>query len=244
MKVLLIGILLTFGSVTISFFEWPDFHENEHLTLIKHSGYSLLYDEYYEQAQWVAYELDAKKVLNSFERTNKFLKDPSVPGESATNADYQGSGYDRGHLAPAADMGYSEITMKESFFYSNMSPQVPGFNRGIWKKLEEQVRQWASDYHQIFIVTGPVLRQGLPTMGPNEVAIPEFYYKVVLDTNIHHQQMIAFLLPNESSHQSLSSFVISTNELEKITGINFFPKLENKIEEKLESKSNTNLWNW
>jgi endonuclease G len=224
--------------------ECPAYQEDENKHFVQHAGYSLLYDERYEQARWVAYELNENEVKGSYERTNKFLEDPLVPTGSAEGIDYKSSGYDRGHLAPAADMGFSEKTMVESFYYSNMSPQAPSFNRGVWKRLEEQVRDWALQYHQVFVVTGPILRPKLPSIGPNEVAVPEFYYKVILDTSSQHRQMISFILPNEGSSASLKSFVVSTDSLENLTKINFYPKLKEEIEHKLESKSNIQTWKW
>ena len=102
--------------------------------LISHAGYTLSYNEKYEQANWVAYELTSAETNSLYNRTNQFLVDPKISTGSANNSDYAGSGYDRGHLAPAGDMGWSAQSMIESFYYSNMSPQVPSFNRGIWKK--------------------------------------------------------------------------------------------------------------
>jgi endonuclease G len=224
--------------------ECPSYQEDENKYYVVHSGFSLLYDERYEQARWVAYELNENEVKGGFERTNKFLEDPLVPTGSAEGTDYKSSGYDRGHLAPAADMGYSEKTMAESFYYSNMSPQTPSFNRGVWKRLEEQVRDWALQYHQVFVVTGPVLQPNLPTIGLNKVAVPNYYYKVILDTSSQHRQMISFILPNEGSSASLKSFVVSTDSLENLTKINFYPKLKEEIEHKLESKSNIQTWKW
>jgi hypothetical protein len=112
--------------------------------IISHTAYLLSYNEEHEQANWVAYMLTSSKLGSGLERSNRFLEDPLVASGTATNADYAKSGYDRGHLAPAADMSWSMQVMQESFYYSNMSPQLPGFNRGIWKKLEEKVRDWAA----------------------------------------------------------------------------------------------------
>ena len=145
------------------------------IPIIRHLGYSFQYSEKHEQAFWVAYELTKKETEKAFERTNEFIPDPSVSTGTATVGDYSKSGYDRGHLAPAADMGWSAQAMKESFYFSNMSPQEPGFNRGIWKKLEEQVRTWAKAYDSIYVVTGPVLKDGLVQLGPNGVSIPKYY---------------------------------------------------------------------
>ncbi len=127
-------------------------HTSNH-QIIEHSAYILQYNEKYEHAEWVIYLLTQDRVADSFERTDNFRPDPKVITGSASLADYKGSGYDRGHLAPAADMKWSENVMSESFFMSNMSPQKPGFNRGIWKSLESIVRTWAIENNEIYIVT-------------------------------------------------------------------------------------------
>ena len=125
----------------------------------------------------MANQLTAKEVNGKYERSDNFRKDPHVSTESATLSDYKGSGYDRGHIIPAADMKWSPDAMSASFFMSNMSPQDPSFNRGIWKKLEEQVGKWALENSEIYIVTGPVLTDGpYQTIGVNKVAVPKYYY--------------------------------------------------------------------
>ena len=134
--------------------------------------------------------------------------------------------------------------MKESFYYSNMSPQLPGFNRGVWKRLEEQVRSWANLYDTIYIVTGPILTEGLKTIGENEVSIPEFFYKAILDYSQPNVKGIAFVLPNASSKNELSSFVISIDSLEKLTKINFYPLLPDGHENLIESTLCLSCWDW
>ena len=212
--------------------------------IIHHAGFALVYAEPYEQAKWVAYELTAGETRSAYERTNHFLTDPKIATGSANDDDYSGSGYDRGHLAPAADMGWSEASMVECFYYSNMSPQLPGFNRGIWKRLEEQVRDWAVAYGSIYVVTGPVLKAGLYTIGANKVAIPELYYKVILDTHPGHSQAIGFLMPNASSTEGLSGYAVSVDAVEKATGIDFFYQLPDDQETKLEGSVCTACWQW
>ena len=138
--------------------------------VVQHAGYTLCYNETHEQANWVAYELTATETVSIYERTDKFIEDPEIKTGSATAQDYAGYGYDRGHLAPAADMGWSAQSMVESFYYSNMSPQDPSFNRGIWKKCEELVRNWAVDFDKIYVATGPILTAGLSTIGSNKVS--------------------------------------------------------------------------
>ena len=212
--------------------------------IISHTGYSLLYNETHEQANWVAYELTKEETNKLFERTNNFMPDPLIKTGSATDLDYQGYGYDRGHLAPASDMGYSSITMAESFYYSNMSPQVPSFNRGIWKKLEELVRTWAIENNSIYVVTGPVLIKGLETIGPDEVSVPKYYYKVILDYTEPSIKGIGFLLPNEGSKENLENFAVSIDSVESVTGIDFYYLLENSQESEIEKKVCMNCWSW
>jgi len=212
--------------------------------IIKHTGYSLLYNENHEQASWVAYELTKEETNKRFKRANKFVEDPLVTTGSANNADYSGSGYDRGHMAPAADMGWSSVTMTESFYYSNMSPQVPAFNRGIWKSLEELVRSWAIENEAVYVVTGPVLTKGLPTIGSDRVTVPKYYYKVILDYTEPGIKGIGFLLPNAGSNEPLQSFAVSIDSVESVTGIDFFPLLPDEQERFIEKTLTVNAWTW
>ncbi len=215
-----------------------------HDQIIHHTAYTLSYNETHEQANWVAYELNKAKTIKRVNRSNEFEPDAAVNTGSANDHDYLHSGYDRGHLAPAADMAWSEKTMVESFYYSNMSPQVPSFNRGIWKQLESQVRNWASTDQELYIVTGPILTEHLPTIGENKVSVPKAYYKAILSIEANELNAIAFLLPNEASHLHLQYFSISIDSLEKLSGINFFDKLPDEIETNLENTICLPCWDW
>ena len=178
----------------------------------------------------------AKSNLGSgVERSNRFMEDPLVSTQTATNADYAKSGYDRGHLAPAADMSWSLQALQESFYYSNTSPQLPGFNRGIWKKLEEKVRTWALQYDTLFIVTGPILEPGLPTIGPNKVSIPKAYFKALYAPK--QQKGLAFILPNAKSEQLLSEFCLSIDALEQQLNRDFFFQLIDQKEQVIEAQA-------
>ncbi|WP_373331376.1 DNA/RNA non-specific endonuclease [Salmonirosea aquatica] len=211
--------------------------------LVRRVGYTLRYVEQYEQAAWVAYVLQADQIQGGEERDNQFMPDPVVQSGTAVTADYTRSGYDRGHLAPAADFKNSYQVMKETFYMSNISPQEPQFNRGIWLELEKMVRVWAVKYQRIYVVTGPVLKPGLPTIGRlNKVSVPQQFYKVILYVNPPYVKGIGFLLNNEPSKAPLSSFVVPIDSIEKITGIDFFPRLPDSIERNVESKSNAREW--
>lgn len=210
--------------------------------IIYHKGYSLSYKESHEQAEWVAYMLCKTRLNSVAKRSNRFIVDPKVKTGTAADSDYSKSGYDRGHLAPAADMGWSAITMNESFYYSNMSPQLPGFNRGIWKKLEEKLRNWAAIYDTLYIATGPILDKTFPTIGTNKVSIPEYYYKVIVD--LKGKKGIGFIIPNKSSSLPLTKFAVSIDSVEAATSIDFFPKIENALENKIEQKICLPCWIW
>ena len=212
-------------------------------TLIDRPGYALGYIEYHEQAAFVIYKLTAREALTKeTQRTNKFRSDPEIPTGSATTADYRRSSYDRGHLAPAADMAFSGQTMADSFFMSNMSPQKPAFNRGIWKRLEEQVRQIAIREKAIYVVTEPILpKKKTVTIGANQVTVPTHYYKVIFDLT-PPRKMIGFILPNEGSDRPLEDFAVTVDVVEKATGLDFFSALPKAVQERLESTISVSEW--
>ena len=211
--------------------------------IVEHKAYTLDYIEKYEQAAWVAYELTSEETIKQFDRSNKFFVDPDVKTGSASDADYKGSGYDRGHLAPAGDMSYSQETMLESFYYSNMSPQEPSFNRGIWKRLEEKIRNWAVLYQSVYIVTGPVLSEGYITP-TNGVAVPKYYYKVILDYHTSHLQGIGFIMRNEGANGDLKEYAVTIDSVEKFTGIDFFPRMPDATENTVERRLCLECWDW
>jgi endonuclease G len=221
---------------------YPALNKGEEI--IHHKGFSLVYSEPNEQARWVAYVLTAAETEKAFERSDDFKPDPSIKSGSATNADYSKSGYDRGHLAPAADMSWSAESMQASFYFSNMSPQEPSFNRGIWKKLEEKVRDWAVEYDSLYIVTGPLFMVNKGAIGANNVTVPGFYYKVLLDLNKSNSKAIGFILPNAASSAPLNYFAVSVDSVEKLSGINFFQALPDADENKLEASYCSTCWNW
>ncbi len=212
--------------------------------IIRHTAYTLKYREKYEQAEWVAYKLTAVRVKGSYKRTNDFRPDPMVKTASAEPSDYENSGYDKGHLAPAGDMRWSAIAMAESFYMSNMSPQKPGFNRGIWKRLKKKVRTWATDNEEIYIVTGPVLSDNLSTIGSNKVAVPKYYYKVILDFKEPELKGIGFVLPNQSPKQPLTTYAKTIDSVEALTGIDFFPAIPDSLEDAIESSIQINKWSF
>ena len=236
----LLSISSLFGQTSVQM-EIPFLNSKD--SIAYHTGYSVSYNQKFRQANWVAYQLTKTETSKLFNRENKFVSDPLIKGTD-NGIDYEKSGYDRGHLCPAADMGFSKITMDESFYYSNMSPQVPGFNRGIWKQLEEQTRNWAIEYDSLYIAVGPIFSDTMKVIGPHQVAVPNAYYKVILDNHKGKEKMIGFVMKNEGSKNTLQSFVVSIDSVEVLTGIDFFPLLEDSLENKLESLVVLNTWNW
>ena len=210
-----------------------------------YSGFTLKYNEQYEQAEWVAYLLADDEVRGTVERRDRFKADGNISTGSASLADYRGLGYGRGHLAPAADMKWSVQAMDESFLMSNMSPQAPGFNRGIWKQLEEVVREWVIVNEEVCIVTGPLLADGpYEIIGENEVAIPKRFFKVILDCKEPDLKAIGFILPNEKCDKRLLAYIVSVDTVETETRIGFFYLLPDEHEELLESSAIAEQWQW
>ena len=210
--------------------------------VIKHSYYALSYNEKYEQAEWVSYFLRSENEgIGHFKRP-RFINDPKVSTESAASDNYKKSGYDRGHLCAAADMRFSKSAYNETFFTSNISPQKHNFNDGIWKKLEEKSRYWATKYNGIYVVTGGILQKGLPTIGSEKVAIPNYFYKILFCNYQGKNKMVAFLIPSVNSKEPLYKFVVSVDSIEKMTGIDFFPQLNDTVESELELKSDYKAW--
>ena len=185
---------------------------------VEHKYYCLGFNKEHKQANWVYYELGAANLTGKASRKNDFRVDPKISCWSATPDDYKRSGYDRGHLCPAADMSFNAQAMSETFYMSNMSPQVPMFNRGIWKELEEHVRNRAGK-EKLYVVTGPIFKSNKGTIGKGKVTVPGYYYKLFYSPS--KQQMIAYVLPNEESKRPLNSFAVPVDKVEKMTGIDF-----------------------
>ncbi len=210
--------------------------------VIEHKNFTLSYLEAYEQAEWVTYQL-TKKNLDAprTKRFDNFRPDPKVRTGSATPDDYRGSGYDRGHLCPASDMSFDAESMDETFLMSNISPQVRAFNGGIWRELEENVKDWARKYKHILVVTGPVLNTKEKKIGrANKVVVPNAYYKVLLAQD--HSKAVGFIIPNEMSEERIERFIVSIDEVEEATGLDFFSFLEDPEEKKLEASQVSAFW--
>ena len=237
------------SSVTLKFppnAELPRLTVKRQEQVIRHEGYTVSYNSDYRIANWVAYELTGKEAKSSHaERSNKFVPDPDVTGATATNEDYTRTGYDRGHLAPAGDMRWSAKAMRESFYLSNICPQKPGLNRGIWKELEELSRLWAKEAGSLLIVTGPVIEKDMKRLGKNRVGVPKTFYKVICTIVNNEYQGIGFLFDNRDyGGTSLKSMAVPIDKVEKVTGIDFFPSLPDDVEKRMESSVDSSVWSF
>jgi endonuclease G, mitochondrial len=211
--------------------------------VVAYTQFTLSYNEDHEQAEWVAYELTKEEAEMSRDRCDCFASDQSIDTKSAKQRDYTSSGFDRGHLAPAADNNMSDEANRESFLFSNMSPQLPYFNRnGAWVNLEEWVREKAIEFEKVYVVTGPVFVNNLGTLGNNEVTIPGYFYKVLLRFDGTTPKTIAFLLPQDNAVGELSEYVVTVNTIESLTGLDFYPELANSTENRVESQYAESSW--
>jgi endonuclease G, mitochondrial len=210
--------------------------------IIKHKYYNASYSEDDEQSEWVAYKISRNNYNKNIARTNDFRADKSVKTKSASLTDYRGSGYDRGHLAPARAMSYNHASMSESFYLSNMSPQKPSFNRGIWKTLEGKVEYWSNFRDSIYVVSGPILDNPIGSIGENKITVPRAFYKTLISFKNMKMQGIAFIIPNEKSKKSIYSYATSIDEVEKITGIDFYHKMDSIMQERIESNESIKMF--
>ena len=211
--------------------------------VIVHHGYTVSYNADWKIPNWVAYELTDVEVAGEEPRGKKFVPDPMVPKyESATTDDYKNSGWDRGHMAPAADMKWNPQAMKESFYLSNVCPQNHNLNAGAWKDLEEQVRDLAAQKGSIYVVCGPIVSDEYQTIGANQVVVPSAFFKVLLQEENGKIYTIGFVYENVAGRRPMSTYAMSVDEVEELTGIDFFPSLPDKIEEKAESEVDFTKW--
>lgn len=239
----LINSLCFSQDINLEGIEIPNITEERSDRVITHKGYTVSYNYDWKIPNWVAYELTDLEVQGEVPRYDRFKPDPMVPqGATATTNDYKHSGYDRGHMAPAADMKWDEQVMKESFYLSNICPQNPNLNGGVWKDLEEQVRDLASQKGKIFVVCGPIVNDMSNTIGENKVVVPQAFYKVLLQEENGEIHTIGFVYENVSGRKPMSTYAMTIDEVENLTNIDFFPSLPNKIENKVEAEVDFSQW--
>ncbi len=228
------------------------------LSVLEHSAMVIGYDCKYQLASWTFHQITPDVVNGKVSRTNDFRTDPKAPCTTASDADYftkttqadgttkyNGFGYDRGHLSPSADFKWSKQALSESYFYSNMTPQHPAFNRESWASLENYIRRVSNNENKsYYIITGPILHDKLLKIkqGENQLSIPEWHYKIVVDDSKETPRGIVFLMPNEKCDKDLSKYVITIDSLEKLTQINFFPNFTKDQEKYIEGFADFYAW--
>lgn len=209
---------------------------------VMYKGFTLSFNNQTHQANWVAYELTREEVeQRRAERKDRFRRDTLAGLVTASSRDYTRSGYDRGHLAPAADMAWDQEAMDQSFFFSNIAPQTPGLNRGIWKRLEDDGREWAQTHESLYIIAGPLFRSPVDTIGI--LPVPDGFFKAFLVYQRSSQQALAFVFPNTPEVPgNLADYVLPVDSLEMLTGTDWFDRLPDRIERRVERTVDLSFW--
>ena len=244
--VLVIGIFICYGfrdQVETTKYELPKIQSTQPEKIVHHSGYSVSFNTDWLIPNWVAYELTAEEVQGVEPRGNSFTPDPQI-WQSPSTDEYKNSGFDRGHMAPAADMKWSKQAMTESFYTSNICPQNQNLNKGDWKDLEEHVRNMATLYDHVFVVCGPIVSLKPNHIGYNQkIAVPDAFFKAILRRKDDTWSALGFMMPNKAGHKNLSSYAMSIEELEIIIDMNLFYNLPDDVEEQVEKTFNLSDWN-
>lgn len=222
--------------------EIPQCKEARAEQIIEHKGYTVSYNSDWCIPNWVAYELTKDETYGNVDRADHFDPDPAVNGVCPTFRDYSRSGYDRGHMAPAGDMKWDETAMQESFYLSNICPQDHNLNKGDWNTLEEKARYWARKYGSLYIVCGPIMSNNPETIGANNVAVPDGFYKVFLTQSNGEWKAIGFYFDNKPGSGNIRDYCKSVDDIERMSGIDFFPNLDDAIEDHIESSFSASSW--
>ena len=230
-------------TITINY-ELPQILDNRSQQIIEHLAYTVCYNHDWLIPNWVAYELTDHEISGDQQRSNHFAPDPLVKGDPVVTKDYSNSGYDRGHMAPAADIKWSEQAMRESFYMTNICPQNHNNNAGDWKDLEELGRDLAQRYKSIYICCGPIVTDASTTIGTNhKIVVPQSFYKVFLRRKSDDSwTSIGFVMPNAAGNRPLMTYMHPVDEIEQLTGIDFFYNLPDSIEDIIEADYTISDW--
>ena len=208
-----------------------------------YEGFRVSFNKNNGTPNWVAWELLGSETDGPVKRSNKFREDPDVEG-CPTPADYRRSGFDRGHLCPAADQKWSEKAMDDCFILTNIAPQNNSLNTGAWNTLEGKERQWAKRDSAIIIVAGPIYEPAdTQRIGTTGVRVPGAFFKMLAAPYAEKPRGIAFVYPNMVSPGNMENYAMSIRELEQITGYDFLYALPDSIEDITESSASFREWN-
>ena len=210
-------------------------------TLVRYDAFDVHFNSERGVANCAVYELVTNELNGTMERAGEFMQDAGVKG-CPLPQDYAGSGMDRGHLVPAADLKWSGTAMRQSFLLTNICPMHKALNEGGWAKLEEKVREWTARDSALLVFSGPIVSDNDTTLTGGRVKVPGVYYKVIMAPCVRPMRAIAFIYPNGYSGGRLRQYAVSVDEVEQKTGLNFFPYLPNEEQERLESPVNLDAW--
>lgn len=222
--------------------ELPLVKLSEGLKLLRRRGYTLLYDKDLKIPRWVAWHLSPDHTDGIYGRYKNYFEDEDVPLPRATNEDYKGSQWSRGHMCPAGDNKWDEVAMRESNLLTNICPQHASLNSGLWNGIERNCRKWAKEYGDLYIACGPVLlNKEHETIGLNKIVVPEAFFKVILCLK-DNPKAIGYIVWNNEGTKKKDKNINTVDEVERITGIDFFPALPDDIEKEVEAKADIGGW--
>lgn len=208
--------------------------------------YSVSYNKETRLPNWVMWKLTGEHVMKKKEGTwSEYREDLELPADiRATLEDYASSGYDRGHMCPGSDCNWSDVGRDETFLLSNMCPQNPNLNRGDWKEIEIACRKWAQEFGSVYIVCGPLFlkSQVHELIGPNQIPVPEAFFKVVLCPESPSPRGIGFICRNTDGNRKKDFYVNTIRQVERITGYRFFPNLDDSTKAAVYDMDNINDW--
>ena len=214
--------------------------------ILKRSNYTTSFNTKWNIPNWVAWDITKEELADKYNRSDFFVEDPDITSSKAvTYSDYSGSGYDRGHMCPAGDNHYDATAMDECFYMTNICPQDHELNKETWNDLEIACRRWARRYGKVYVVCGPIVydADNAEVIGRrHKVVVPDAFFKVIMIVNKQTPQAIGYIFQNNSSKKPWKAY--SVDEVEEITGIDFFPTLPDEIENPLEANYDTSLWVW
>lgn len=213
--------------------------------ILVREGYITSYNKKTKCANWVAWHLTKEHTDGRWRRDGiPYIVDKDVKGPRQELEDWYNNNLpiDHGHMCPAGDNKWDKEAMIQTFLLTNMCPQNSALNNGDWRILEERCRGWARHYGEIYIVCGPIFYStDYKTIGGNKVGVPDAFYKVVLCMS-KKPKALGFIFPNEGDSHRLNHYVRSVDEVEEITGIDFFCNIPDDIENVVEATSNLNNW--
>lgn len=228
------------GSLTVDYARVPEGTPEQ---MVEYEGFRVSFNKDNHTPNWVAWELLGSETNGNEKRSNNFWQDPAVEG-CATHYDYSYSGYDRGHLCPAADQKWSPKAMNDCFSMANMVPQDHALNSGAWATLENKERAWALRDSVIYIIAGPIYEKAdKKRIGDTGVRVPSAFYKVIIAPYVKEPRGIGFIYPNMSSPGNMENYVMTIRDVEKLTGYDFFHNMPDDLEEAIETKASFRDWN-